>query len=52
MKLPGFIPAELISINFYGEHRWKATTILSMGIGQGEILVTPLADGKYDFSHS
>lgn len=41
-ELPGFIPARTYFDKFYGEHRWKATTILSMGIGQGEILVTPL----------
>jgi penicillin-binding protein 2 len=41
-ELPGFIPARSYFDKFYGEHRWKATTILSMGIGQGEILVTPL----------
>ena len=41
-ELPGFIPARTYFDKYYGEHGWKATTILSMGIGQGEILVTPL----------
>ena len=41
-ELPGFIPARTYFDKYYGEHRWKATTIISMGIGQGEVLVTPL----------
>ena len=41
-ELPGFIPLRTYFDKYYGEHGWKATTIISMGIGQGEILVTPL----------
>jgi len=41
-ELPGFIPARTYFDKYYGEHGWKATTIISMGIGQGEVLVTPL----------
>jgi penicillin-binding protein 2 len=41
-ELPGFIPARSYFDKYYGAHGWKATTIISMGIGQGEILVTPL----------
>jgi penicillin-binding protein 2 len=38
----GFIPKPSFYDRIYGEGRWKALTIISMAIGQGEILTTPL----------
>jgi penicillin-binding protein 2 len=41
-ELSGFIPAGTYYDKYYGKDRWKALTIISMAIGQGEVLVTPL----------
>ncbi len=41
-ELPGFIPVTSYYDKYYGKGRWKALNIISMGIGQGEILTTPL----------
>jgi penicillin-binding protein 2 len=41
-ELPGFIPATTYFDKYYGINRWKATTVLSMAIGQGEVGATPL----------
>ena len=38
----GFIPNAKFYNNIYGEGRWSANTIISVAIGQGEILATPL----------
>lgn len=38
----GYIPNAGVYNKIYGEHHWKATTIISDAIGQGEILTTPL----------
>ncbi len=38
----GFIPKASYYDRFYGKGRWKALTVISLAIGQGEILVTPL----------
>ena len=38
----GAIPTEKLFNRTYGEKGWKAITIRSLSIGQGEILVTPL----------
>lgn len=38
----GFIPNSAFYSKIYGENRWKANTIISIAIGQGEILATPL----------
>ena len=38
----GFIPNENYYNKIYGEGRWSANTIISVSIGQGEILATPL----------
>ena len=38
----GFIPNSAFYNRAYGEGRWRATTIISVAIGQGEILATPL----------
>ncbi len=41
-ELKGNIPTSLYYDKYYGENRWKATTIISISIGQGEITVTPV----------
>jgi penicillin-binding protein 2 len=41
-ELPGFIPATTYFDRYYGSNRWKALTVISMAIGQGEIGSTPL----------
>ncbi len=38
----GFIPNAKFYDKFYGENRWSANTIISVAIGQGEVLATPL----------
>ena len=38
----GFIPNEKFYDKIYGHDRWSALTIISIAIGQGEILATPL----------
>lgn len=38
----GFIPNSEFYNKVYGENRWKANTVISIAIGQGEILATPL----------
>ncbi len=41
-ELTGNIPTSEYYDRIYGENRWKATTIISISIGQGEILTTPV----------
>jgi penicillin-binding protein 2 len=41
-ELSGFIPSTEYFDKYYGKNRWKALTVISMGIGQGEVGVTPL----------
>jgi penicillin-binding protein 2 len=41
-ELSGFIPATEYFDKYYGKNRWKALTVISMGIGQGEVGTTPL----------
>jgi penicillin-binding protein 2 len=41
-ELPGFIPEPEYYDRYYGAGRWRALTIISLGIGQGEIGATPL----------
>ena len=38
----GFIPNSNFYSKVYGENRWRALTVISIAIGQGEILATPL----------
>ena len=38
----GFLPNAKFYDKFYSEGRWSANTIISVSIGQGEILATPL----------
>lgn len=41
-ELGGDIPTPALYDRMYGEDRWKATNIISLSIGQGEIGCTPL----------
>ena len=41
-ELSGFIPSTDYFDKFYGKNRWKALTVISMAIGQGEVGTTPL----------
>jgi penicillin-binding protein 2 len=41
-ELSGFIPSGNYFDKFYGRNRWKALTVISMAIGQGEVGTTPL----------
>jgi penicillin-binding protein 2 len=41
-ELRGFIAPVSYFDRYYGENRWKALTVISLAIGQGEILITPL----------
>jgi len=40
--LPGFVPSVEYYDKYYGSNRWKALTVISLAIGQGEIGTTPL----------
>jgi penicillin-binding protein 2 len=41
-ELSGFVPETDYYNRYYGEGRWKALTVLSLAIGQGELGTTPL----------
>ena len=41
-ELGGFIPGSAYYNKIYGKGGWKATTVISLSIGQGEIGTTPL----------
>ena len=41
-ELSGFIPTAAFYDKWYGKNRWKATTVISLSIGQAEIGCTPL----------
>ncbi len=41
-ELNGFVPEHSYYDRYYGEGRWKALTIISLSIGQGELGMTPL----------
>jgi penicillin-binding protein 2 len=41
-ELPGLIPAGSYFDKYYEKNKWKATTVISMAIGQGEVGTTPL----------
>src|SRR5512133_975967 len=41
-ELSGFIPPRSYYDRYYGKDRWKALTVISLAIGQGEIGTTPL----------
>ena len=39
---PGLIPTTKFYDKWYGNHRWKHSTIRSLDIGQGELLIVPI----------
>lgn len=39
---PGLIPDAMYYDKWYGHHRWAFSTIRSISIGQGEVMLTPL----------
>lgn len=41
-QLAGYVPSRDRYDKTYGPHSWKAMTVRSLSIGQGELLVTPL----------
>ena len=41
-ELNGFIPSPSYYDRYHGKNKWKALTIISMAIGQGEVGTTPL----------
>ena len=41
-ELRGFLAPSSYFDRYYGEGKWKALTVISLAIGQGEILITPL----------
>ncbi len=41
-ELKGLLPTTTFYDKYYGRHHWKASTIYSLGIGQGELGITPL----------
>jgi penicillin-binding protein 2 len=41
-ELKGLVPSVEFYDKYYGKGRWRASTIYSLGIGQGELGVTPL----------
>ncbi len=60
-QVSGSVPSRALYDKIYGKTGWKAITVRSLSIGQGEILVTPLQlaneaaaianDGKYISPH-
>ena len=41
-ELAGLVPSPAYFDKYYGKNKWKALTVISMAIGQGEIETTPL----------
>ncbi|OFY68489.1 MAG: penicillin-binding protein 2 [Bacteroidetes bacterium RBG_13_42_15] len=41
-ELTGLVPSPAYFDKYYGKNKWKALTVISMAIGQGEIETTPL----------
>ncbi len=41
-ELPGLVPSSAYFDRYYGKGSWKALTVISMAIGQGEIGTTPM----------
>ena len=41
-ELRGNVPLSSYYDRFYGENRWRSLQLVSLGIGQGELLVTPV----------
>ncbi|MEM9141876.1 MAG: penicillin-binding protein 2 [Bacteroidota bacterium] len=38
----GLVPSKKLYDKWYGDNRWASSTIISLAIGQGEVLVTPI----------
>ena len=45
--MKGFVPSSEYYDRYHGKGRWKGPTIFSLGIGQGEMGVTPLQMANY-----
>ncbi|MBE0648369.1 MAG: penicillin-binding protein 2 [Bacteroidales bacterium] len=41
-ELSGNIPSSAYYDKYYGKNRWRSLTVISLAIGQGEVLVTPV----------
>jgi len=41
-ELKGFVPMDSYYDRYYGKTGWSSLTVLSLAIGQGELLITPL----------
>ncbi len=41
-ELSGFVPSTAYFDKYYGKNKWKALTVISLAIGQGELGITPL----------
>jgi penicillin-binding protein 2 len=41
-ELPGSIPSSKYYDSYHGKNGWKALTVISLAIGQGEVEITPL----------
>jgi len=41
-ELTGFVPSAAYYDRYHGQNRWRALTVISLAIGQGEIGTTPL----------
>ncbi|MCX7953704.1 MAG: penicillin-binding protein 2 [Bacteroidales bacterium] len=46
-ELKGIVPTVQYYDKYFGKHRWKPLTIVSLGIGQGELSLTPLQLANY-----
>lgn len=46
-ELPGSIPTSSYFDGYHGKNGWKALTVISMAIGQGEVETTPLQMANY-----
>ena len=50
-ELSGSIPTSKTYNRAYGKGRWNSTTVISLSIGQGEILATPMHLAKVSLEH-
>lgn len=46
-ELPGLVPPSTYFDRYHGKNGWKALTVISMAIGQGEVETTPLQMANY-----
>jgi penicillin-binding protein 2 len=46
-ELPGLVPSSSYFDKYHGKGGWKALTVISMAIGQGEVETTPLQMANY-----